>query len=260
MFSTLSHIGVGGLGDIVQNGGFAVFSGVLGAALTLGFAIWDQAHGWVDGLQRRRRIQKDERVHRDETREAGEEPNASVPEEVEDSTVEFFDWPPRPRAGSDRRPTQEVEPPPSDEDDPRPPRAPRLHALLASLSESAFRFARWLKDLVALALIAPWVFVVSALLLLGLVTLDSLARSLGFSDEAAQAAVLTDAVLLTLAGAWIVTGVRTRRRTPGQRAVQAAVLVLLLVVAVALAIGTGNALTGLVFSVFAMYFYARMFP
>jgi hypothetical protein len=37
-------------------------------------------------------------------------------------------------------------------------------------------------------------------------------------------------------------------------------LVLLLIAAVALAIGTGNALTGLMFSVFALYFYARMFP
>jgi hypothetical protein len=42
--------------------------------------------------------------------------------------------------------------------------------------------------------------------------------------------------------------------------VKAAALVLLLVAAVAPAIGAGNALTGLVFSVFALYFYARMFP
>jgi hypothetical protein len=260
MFSTLAYIGVGGFADVVQNGGFAVFSAVLGAALSVGFAIWDQAAGWVDGLQRRRRIQKDERVHQDETREERERSDAPAPEEAEDRAAEFFDWPPRHRAELDRGPGQTGELPPPDGEEPRPPGESRLRAWLASLRESTFRFSRWVKDLVALALIAPWVFVVSALLLFGLVALDSLARSLGFSDEVARAAVVTDAVLLTLAGAWIVTGVRTRRRTPGQRVLQAAVLVLLLVAVVALAIGTESLPYGLALFVFAMYVYARMFP
>jgi hypothetical protein len=208
MFFTISHVHVGGLGDLASTGGFTIFGALLGAVLSVAFSAWIGHSGAVERFQQRRSGQKEK-----------------------SSKVD-----PHPRGGS------------------------RLRARLARQSELALALWRWCEDLVVASLVAPWVVVFSFLLLVGLVALEPLVRSLGLSDEVAVAALLADAVLLTLAGSWIVTGVRTRKRTLGERMVQAVALVGLLVVVAALAIRTDSAACGAIFLGIATYFYVRLFP
>ena len=239
--------------DLAQSGGFAVFGAILGAILSVALAYYLDVSGKLDEARERRRKQKATRTREEKEKEAREAEEAGHPF--------FADWPPSRRSEEeDPRDTRTVEPwRPGPED--LPPKGDSLLVqALAAFREFVTLSARWLKDLLSLTLMMPWIVVCYLLTASGIFWLDSVVRSLGFSEGVVTAVLATDAVLTAVTGAWIVTGIRTRKRALPARVAQTAMLVGLFVGSAVLETGSGNVILAGAFLLAGVWLYIRLFP
>lgn len=96
-----------------------------------------------------------------------------------------------------------------------------------------------LRDLIDLGL--SWVGLAYLFLLSAAVWwLDPLLSRLGATEGTAMSAVVVDVVLVVLTGAWLVTGIRTRRRPTRTRLIETCVLVSVCAAAFALGFAAGS--------------------
>jgi hypothetical protein len=208
------------LGDWIQ----VAVSLVLGTVLSGIVVVLLGVFGVADRLRERREEQKRKNLRQQKEREALESGGGPA---IEGSA------PPPP---VDESP-QAIKARPSWSPD-REDRAPEGSQLLDALR----RLWDDLRDLIDLGV--SWVGLFYLFLLSAIGWLDSLMLRLGFSEDAATSAVVVDAVLVALTGAWLLTGIRTRKRAIGVRLLETSALVVVCLGAGALVVATGSVVYG----------------
>ncbi|HSS32326.1 MAG TPA: hypothetical protein VLL27_03500 [Solirubrobacterales bacterium] len=238
---------IASLGDSVQSGLWAV----AGAMLSVVIAVLLDRSGTLEQMRERRKKQKEKKAREEKEKEASESgggpligswqlPSQSV-EHVATGTKESPVWTP----GKDDLPPEDGSP---------------FLAALRTLRVGVLQVVQGIKELLGLGLLIPWVALFYLLLLSGIFWLDPLMLRMGFSEDSAAGAVVADWALSILTGGWILTGIRTRKRSISVRILQTGVLVAVVLAAVALVVATGSFLYGGGGVFVGAVAYLKMFP
>jgi hypothetical protein len=218
-------------GDFAQHAIWAFIGMALGVvsniALVLGGAT-EKARDWRGRWQKRRALRRKEK----EARKANKGPffeglngRSSSDRPIGSATGSLRIYVP----GKDDLPPEEEMP---------------LKAGLRLLVEGVTLIIRGLKELVALVVLIPWAAIPYIVLIAVAFPLKPLLLKAGVGEETAEGALIADIVLLALTGAWLLTSIRTRKRSVLIRCLETAMLGGVPLLAVALALAGAEPLYG----------------
>jgi hypothetical protein len=134
-----------------------------------------------------------------------------------------------------------------------------LRSGLRLLLEGITLMLRGLKEMVALVVLIPWVAVFYMALSAAGFAIKPLMHRLGIGEETAEGVLIADLVLLVLTGAWLLTSVRTQKRSVPIRCLETGVLAGVLLLAVAVAFAADNYLYALGPAVVGLVVYFKVF-
>lgn len=130
---------------------------------------------------------------------------------------------------------------------------------LRLLLEGITLMLRGLKEMVALVILIPWVAVFYMVLIVGAIAIEPLMLKLGINGETAEGVLIADLVLLGLTGAWLLTSVRTQKRSVLIRCLETVLLAGVPLLAVALAFAADNPLYALGPAIIGVIVYVKAF-
>jgi hypothetical protein len=197
----------------------ALLSVIIGVLLDVSGAI-DQMRGWLERRRQRKALRRKEK----EARQASKGP--------------LFDRLTRRSASSTEAAMSATKSVPtyiSGKEDLRPEGGSPFGVGLRLLLEGIALMLQGLREMASLARLIPWVAVFYMVLFVNAVALKPLLLRLGIDEETAEGVQIADLVLAALTVAWLLTSVRTPKRSVLIRCLETAVLIGIALSAAALA-------------------------